>query len=303
MSVSIDKARPVNSSEFADHPPALPLRLVFIHHSCGGQWLAEPGPEQGENCIYRTHPNGGGLRALLEKNSYVVHEASYGSRIGQDTDVFHWLPKFRGRMEEILACENQDSKLNGCSRNNIVVFKSCFPNNAFKSAGTPPGDPRGPELTVWNAKAAYHALLEEFRKYPKILFVCVTAPPLALNSSPQPAWKQLVKQILGRNHPFAASAPLAREFNRWLSADGGWLQNYPAANAAVFDYYDILTGHGKSDLSVYPTGGGSDSHPSQEGNQKAAAAFLPFLNRAVHRAGLIQSTQAINQQPQTANLG
>ena len=54
----------------------------------------------------------------------------------------------------------------------------------------------------------------------------------------------------------------------------------------MFDYYDILTGKGQSDLCVYPTGDGYDSHPSREGNGKAAAAFVPFLNQAVRRAGL-----------------
>jgi hypothetical protein len=52
----------------------------------------------------------------------------------------------------------------------------------------------------------------------------------------------------------------------------------------VFDYYDLLTGCVASDLSLYPTGGGYDSHPSREGNEKAAEAFVPFLNRAVQRA-------------------
>jgi hypothetical protein len=79
---------------------------------------------------------------------------------------------------------------------------------------------------------------------------------------------------------------LARQFNGWLAGSEGWLKDSGLANVAVFDYYDILTDHGKSDLSLYPTGKGYDSHPSREGNQKAAEDFIPFLNRAVRRAGL-----------------
>ena len=53
----------------------------------------------------------------------------------------------------------------------------------------------------------------------------------------------------------------------------------------VFDLYDALTGEGKSNLLVYPTRGGTDSHASQEGNERVARAFVPFLNRVVRRAG------------------
>ena len=82
------------------------------------------------------------------------------------------------------------------------------------------------------------------------------------------------------------SARLAREFNNWLKGQDGWLNGSKLTNVVVFDYYDILTDHGVSDLSAYPTGNGDDSHPSCEGNEKAAEAFVPFLNRAVRRAGL-----------------
>lgn len=273
-------------SGFAATPLAKPLDLLFIHHSCGGELLATPGPEDGTNCILRSHPNGGGLRTLLEQSSYLIHEASYGSRLGQQTDLFDWLPKFRSQMDQILSCDLQDNLYANGRRNQIVVFKSCFPNNLFRSEGVAPGDPTGPELTVWNAKATYTALLDEFRKSPNVLFVCVTAPPLAPKAPPQPLWKQLVKKVLGRPNSLPVSAPLARQFNNWLSSTDGWLKNYTLKNVLVFDYYDILTGHGRSNLSIYPTGNGFDSHPSSAGNTDAANALVPFLNRAVRRAGL-----------------
>ena len=117
--------------------------------------------------------------------------------------------------------------------------------------------------------------------------MCVTAPPLARGTSPQPRWKQLAKRLLGRRSALSVSAPLAREFNNWLSGGDGWLKDNQLTNVVVFDYYDILTDCGAANVSCYPTGGGFDSHASREGNEKAAAAFLPFLNRAVRRAGLV----------------
>ena len=262
------------------------LELLFIHHSCGGQLLASPGPDQGTNAIYATHPNGGGLRSRLEEEGYKVHEASYGSRIGQNTDIFDWLPKFRDHMDDILACDNQNMRYSDARRNKIVLIKSCFPNNAFKAAGIPPGNPSGPELTVWNAKAAYNTLLSVFLKHQEVLFVVLTAPPLAPKVIPPPLWRQLINKARGTDNDPAVSAELAREFNNWLAGEDGWLKNSSVSNVVVFDYYNILTQHGASNFSMYPTGGGFDSHPSRAGNQRVAQAFVPFLNRAVQRAGI-----------------
>jgi len=273
-------------SSFPATSPVKPVDLLFIHHSCGGQLLAEPGPDSHTNAIYTTSPNAGGLRALLEKNSYVVHEASYGSAVGEHTDLFDWLPKFRDQMQDVLAVDSQDRRLPDGRRNRVVVFKSCYPNNAFVAEGASPGNPAGPELTLWNAKASFTALLEEFKKHPDVLFICVTAPPLAPKQPKQALWKVLAKKALGRYRNPADSAAVARQFNDWLASPDGWLENSSLTNVAVFNYYDILTGCGASDVSIYATGNGMDSHPSAEGNGKAAEEFVPFLNRALHRAGL-----------------
>lgn len=256
--------------------------------------LAVPGPSVGENCIFLSHPNGGGLRLSLQQNGYVVHEASYGSKIGERTDVFDWSPKFRDQMDDIVRCDMQDRRYAGGQRNQIVVFKSCFPNNGFRGEGVAPGSPDGPELTVWNAKAAYLALLGEFHRQPEILFVCVTAPPLAPGKKSEPLWRFIagsIKRSLRHESAscdLAASGPLARRFNSWLADTNGWLKDYDLKNVVVFDYYDILTGNGRSDFSMFATDGGVDSHPGSEGNEKAAETFVPFLNQAVRRAGLAE---------------
>lgn len=273
-------------SMFSDAPPRNRLDLLFIHHSCGGQLFAAPGPRDGSNCIYKTHPESGGLRALLEKDGYIVHEASYGSKIGEKTDVFDWVPKFRDQMEAVFKCEHQDRSFRDDRTNKVVVFKSCFTGNQFQGEGLPPGCPAGPELTLWNAKASYTALRGEFQKYPDVLFICMTTPPTAPLLRPQPLWRVVAKQVLGRGDSRelrARAASFARQFSNWLSATNGWLQDYTLNNVAVFDLYDILTAGGQSDFSAYPTEGGYDSHPSREGNVKVAGAFVAFLNRAVAR--------------------
>lgn len=277
-------------SAYSDARPAAPLRLLFIHHSCGGQLLAETGPEKEiANCILETHENGGGLRKRLEGEGYDVHEASYGSELGENTDLFDWLPKFRDKMDKVLTCSLNDRYDTDGTKNRIVLFKSCYPNSRFTEMGSPPGNPQGPELTVWNAKATLGALLGEFKKYPDTLFVYFTAPPNAPGYAPDPAWKWLMKSVMGKpdtGKVMARRAELARAFNDWVASPDGWLKDYPLRNVAVFDYYDVLTGHGESNLLRFPTGDGTDSHPSAEGQKRVTVEFVPLLNRAVRRAGL-----------------
>ena len=221
-----------------------PLRLLFIHHSCGGQLLADPGTQVGggrndaAQCIYVSHPNGGGLRRLLEAAGYEVHEATYGSKIGEHTDICDWRRKFATQMPEVLTCDRQDDFYGDGRTNQIVVFKSCYSSIDFVGPGDPPGDPDGCEQTVANAKAAYRALLPLFRARPEVLFVAVTAPPRA---EPRPSGVGGKLKAAFKSGP--TSADRAREVDDWLvDREQGWLAGYPLPNVAVFDYYDLLTG-------------------------------------------------------------
>nr|HPI98669.1 hypothetical protein [Synergistales bacterium] len=249
------------------------INLLFIHHSSGGQLLGDTGDE--EDCkdwICKTSPNGGGLRRLLEQNNYAVHEASYNSIVGDKTDIQDWPPKFHGQMDRILSTKMQDELLPDGVRNRIVMFKSCFPNNNFTD-----------DQAVQKAQNAYKDLLTVFQKYPDVLFVAVTAPPLVSPNNP----KELLKKILRREVPTRDAGRRARTFNNWLKdIDEGWLKNYPLKNIVVFDYYNILTKDGKSDWSQYGSKGGTDSHPSSQGNQIAAKQFTSFINRAVKFSGI-----------------
>jgi hypothetical protein len=287
----------VDLSAYSAAAPDSPVRLLFIHHSCGGQLLAPVGPERDRpapQCIYESHPNGGGLRPLLAKNGYEVHEASYTSVVGERTDLFDWEPKFRAQMDRILATDDQDRVYDDGRKNQIVVFKSCFPNSVFVEEGAPPGDPAGPTLTVANAKAALRALLPVFERHPDVLFVYVTAPPVAPFAPGEPLYRLVARRLRGRrtySDMVRESGTLARMFNDWVVGQKGWLTAYRSSNVAVFDYYGILTG-GESHYARY-LADESDSHPSAEGNRRAAEAFIPFLNRAARRAGLVKDAAAI----------
>jgi hypothetical protein len=253
--------------------------LLFIHHSCGGMLLADPGVQvggekgTGSRCIYTAHPNGGGLRTLLEGQGYQVNELSYESRLGEDTDIQHWRAKFTDQMGDLLRTANQDEFLPENESNRIVVFKSCYPNNDYVGEGEEPGDPDSPVRTVANSKATYNSLLPLFKQHPEVLFIAFTAPPRAEPIAS--GWKAKIKSLFGKK---PKDADYARQFNSWMAdTENGWLADYGQSNVAVFDFYDILTENGQSNWSRFPTRDGTDSHPSVDGNQKAAAAFVSFL--------------------------
>ena len=283
-------------------PPSHPVKLVFVHHSCGENWLLD---------------DNGGLGLALRDNNYFVSDTNYGwgpeadggwGPVGDSTDTGHWYLWFQGPnsaaiTEALYAESGQNSAYSRLGtdpggKNRIIMFKSCFPNSALRgSAGDPvpaivsnPLKAEGSDSeyqTVANAKGIYIDLLEYFKAHQDTLFVAVTAPPIS-------------------DGTYAANA---RSFNNWLVND--WLTGYPYNNVMVFDFYNVLTSNGGSaEVNDYGKSTGNhhrwqdgqvqhivgtnkntaayaqawdDDHPTAAGNQKASAEFIPLLNYAYNR--------------------
>jgi hypothetical protein len=256
------------------NPPSSVVKLIFIHHSTGQNWLDD---------------NNGGLGLALSQNNYFVSDTYYGwgpNSIGDSTDIPDWLTWFRSgnTATYMTALYNESDTHSSYTRGNlsnpggeneIIMFKSCFPNSDLE--GTPDDSP-SPDgwLTVGHAKYVYNQLLLYFQAHPDKLFVVITAPPLINN----------------------AHADNARAFNQWLMND--WLgeNNYTLKNVAIFDFYNVLTGpdnhhrfynnavqhiftQGMNTL-YYPSGD-YDDHPNQTGNLKATNEFVTLLNVFYHR--------------------
>ncbi len=302
-------------------PPATPVKLIFIHHSTGGNWLADPNSDQ---------PSGG-LGIALRDNNYYVSATNYGwgpDNIGDRTDIPNWTEWFTGpdsaRFMEALFNESGQNvgDFGPWSRmardpggeNEIVMFKSCFPNsNLYGSPDDPPAAEPNDEYTVSNAKAVYQRILTYFATRQDKLFIVITAPPLAESEYGDDAQSP------------AQRAANARALNNWLVND--WLADYPYANVAVFDYYNVLTSNAgnpdandldqevgnhhrwrngqvehvqavENNFAAYPSG---DSHPSSAGHRKATAEFVPLLNVYYHRwksapAGALEPTSTPRQE-------
>ena len=273
------------------------MKLIFIHHSTGEAWLAD---------------GHGGLGIALRDNDYFVSDTNYGwapGSIGDTTDFGHRWTWFRGPssptyLAALYAESGQHS--NGYSRlatdpggpNEIVMFKSCFPNSLLIGPNEPvPAIADNPlkgqawgngdywhDYTVANAKGIYLDLLEYFAAHTDKLFVAIVAPPVTSPDTP------------------SARALADWQVDHWLQDSG-----YTAGNVLVFDSYTVLsskTGDGARDVGLttgihhrvwngavqhktddgtdrlaYPSAGG-DTHPNAAGSQKATAEFVPLLNAA-----------------------
>jgi hypothetical protein len=250
----------------------------------------------------------------LRDNNYYVSATNYGwglNSIGDRTDIPNWPEWFTGPnrnsyLQQLFLENGQNvgdfgawSRLavNPGGDNEIVLFKSCFPNSDMYGEATDHAyaEPNDWELSVANAKAVYSRILTYFATRQDKLFVVITAPPLAA-----------ADYSSGDLTP-ARRAANARAFNNWLVKD--WLKNYSYRNVAVFDYYNVLTSNGgnvnrndagaetgnhhrwwngavqhaqpvNNNYSSYPSG---DSHPSSAGHQKATQEFVPLLNVFYHR--------------------
>jgi hypothetical protein len=265
--------QPVSLLTLNPAPPAQTVKLIFIHHSTGENWLRD---------------DYGILGKTLGQNNYFVSDTNYGwgpsygsDHIGDHTDIPDWPEWFRSSntpiyMNALFAENGQHSTYtrtlaNPGGQNTIIMFKSCFPNSNLSGHPNDPPDPTY-GYTVGHAKYVYNEILKYFRAHPDKLFVVITAPPVT-------------------DPTYAANA---RAFNNWLYNTWLTANNYPFSNVAVFDFYNVLTAPGAHhrynptthsiehivtarNTSYYPSSAGDD-HPNVAGSKKATTEFVPLLN-------------------------
>ncbi|MCP4110235.1 MAG: hypothetical protein GY749_32725 [Desulfobacteraceae bacterium] len=235
--------------------PASTVKLVFIHHSTGGHWLAED-----NEYTY------GELGKTLMNNNYYVSATNYcwgpiweeqdeNRGIGTYTNIIHWPEWFTGSdSSAVLSAlysetgqnfENCDGdsfgswpRLSGDpgGENEIVMFKSCYPNSDLYGNPDDPAasSPNNWQFSVSNAKAVYNNLLTYFQTRRDKLFIVIAAPPMS----------ETGYRMNDASTPASERAANARAFNNWLVND--WLDSYSHDNVAVFDYYNVLTSSGGS---------------------------------------------------------
>ena len=267
--------------------------FVFIHHSCGSNWLSNS------------------LHAALLAKSYIdernditygtvvppdaARPGSLGGTPGNNTNMNHWILWFNDYLAGV--------KAHGCASgvNRIIMFKSCYPISNVGSDGTEPGSPFSGTQSLVNYKSVlrhpdgagntyshtngytYRPLEDVFAANPDTLFIFCTAPPLHWGTSSD------------------ANAHRARLFNTWAKAD--WLDSYNAAhpglnNVAVFDWFNFLAypdGHPDHPNRLTEEYGGDsgNSHPNTLANQESTAAFATDTDNFIDPVWLLFSAPAV----------
>ncbi|MDP8217318.1 MAG: discoidin domain-containing protein [Candidatus Theseobacter exili] len=254
--------------------------VVFIHHSCGSNWLSNS------------------LNAALLAKSYINerNDITYGTPVspdsgrpdslggaaGDSTNINHWILWFNDYLSRV--------KQHGCAdgQNRIIMFKSCYPISNISSAGTEPGNPFSGSQTIANYRSVfrhpdgsgnnysdngyqYKPLEDIFAENPDTLFIVVTAPPR--HYGPSDATND-------------TQAHNARVFNNWLK--NTWLNSYntsnpDAKNVSVFDWFDFLSY--SDDHASHPNrlkqaygGNSGDSHPNSTANSESTGFFATNQN-------------------------
>ena len=247
------------------------VNLLFIHHSCGQNWLDNH------------------LREALDAKPYIdeVNDIYYSDDVSPDTgrpdslgptpgdhtdmsDWLYWFNDYLGGMATFDCATGT---------NRIIMFKSCYPNSHVTAEGTLPADPFDDSHTVTNHQAVfrnaagsgtaytrngynYYALEDIFEANPHILFIPVTAPP-ECQADATPA--------TGAN---------TRAFSDWLKKT--WLPMYQSRtglnNVAIFDWFDILAAADMGDtyanmLKTEYGGDSGNSHPNGTANAYLTVIF------------------------------
>lgn len=220
-------------------------RLLFLHHSVGKGILYE-----------------GGLKDSLAQLGIAARGATYGDEIGQATDICDWTPKFQTDMERIFTFKaHPNLYYTDGKSNDIVMFKSCYPNSHVEAEESGPGNPTDKKRTAENYKAAFAAIGQQMRKYPSKLFIYLTYPPMAAPETTPEAAKR------------------GREFNTWLISEfqPAYAKESGLKNFIVFDLFDVLADDNNVLKDAYRRENPKDSHPNLTGNKEAASRFMAFF--------------------------
>jgi len=222
------------------------VNLVFIHHSCGENWLND------------------GLCQALNDNGYHVADIYYGWReYGDNTDTVSWPTWFTDEVmnlvyQEMSTMTAQNTIEAATGENTIIMFKSCFPNSDVGS-------------NISDEKAIYNSLLPYFEQHPDKMFVLVTPPPMINISDPQKT-RELCDWLTDRDSGWLSDLSTGNVFvfdfyNVLTHPDAHhYLLNGEEAHESVAGY----------DTLYYYSDG--DDHPNAEGNVKATEEFIGLLN-------------------------
>ncbi len=220
--------------------------IIFLHHSCGQNLIAEGGVREGLTALgYEFYDHGYNEEGLVLAD---------GTWTGTDFDV----PGDNTDPDGYAAIFAQplhdppDNTFSHLMQYDLIAFKSCFPVSNIES-----------DAQLEQYHADYLSIRQRMGQYPEKIFVIVTQPPeLPTDSSPD-------------------AAARARSFANWLQSDEH-LSGHP--NVFVFDFFGLLAG-GDGFLRPEYRSDEYDAHPNELANRTIGPLFVEFLDTAMRSYG------------------
>jgi hypothetical protein len=240
-------------------------RIIFLHHSTGRNLIRQ-----------------GRVRELIAKKNelegthYELWDHDYndigltgpsGERMGISFNIpdDNTDPDALDLLFSQPVHDPPDNALSHLLQFDVVIFKSCFPVSAI-----------GSRSQLEEYRRHYLSIRETLARYPHILFVALTPPPLV----PKPLLS-VVTHSSRESWTNRGDAKRAREFARWIASEefrGG------QPNVATLDLFDLLaetddSSHQPNMLRAEYRSGrfGQDAHPNAHANEAIASAFAEQL--------------------------
>lgn len=222
------------------------VRIIFLHHSCGANLIAEGGVREGLTALgYEFYDHG------YNEEGLVLADGTWtGTNFdvpGDNTDPDGYAAIFAQPLHD-----PPDNTFSHLMQYDVIAFKSCFPVSNVES-----------ETQLQEYRSHYLSIRARMDQYPDKVFVIVTQPPeVPANSSPD-------------------AAARARSFVEWLQSDE-YLSGHP--NVFVFDFFGQLAGTDNFLRPEYRMDE-YDAHPNELANRTVGPLFVDFLDQAIRSYG------------------
>jgi hypothetical protein len=221
-------------------------RIIFLHHSCGANLIAEGGVREGLTALgYEFYDHG------YNDEGLVLADGTWtGTNFdvpGDNTDPDGYAGIFSQPLHD-----PPDNTFSHLMQYDVIAFKSCFPVSNIES-----------EAQLQEYRSHYLSIRDRMDQYPDKIFVIVTQPPeVPANSSPD-------------------AAARARSFTNWLQSDE-YLAGHP--HIFVFDFFGLLAG-GDNFLRPEYRMDEYDAHPNELANRTMGPLFVDFLDQTIRSYG------------------
>ena len=233
-------------------------RIIFLHHSCGANLIADGGVREGLSARgYEFYDHG------YNDDGLVLADGTWtGTNFdvpGDNTDPDGYAAIFAQELHD-----PPDNTFSHLMQYDVIAFKSCFPVSNIES-----------DSQLAEYRSYYRSIRDRMDQYPDKIFVIVTQPPeVPANSSPD-------------------AAARARAFTNWLQSDE-YLAGH--ANVFVFDFFGVLAGNDDFLRPEYRMDE-YDAHPNQRANSDIGPLFVEFLDTSIRSYGGVMPRPPVEATP------